>query len=170
VAPPSDVAGEDGAAINIKNATRSESSLQAKAGVDVDPSIGGVAPHSAETQAGVMENREFHARDQAAAKANVPSGQVSDARDAVRNPSVTVETRAETRLQSEASERRPDAAVDAEQRAAQAQAAREVGHNPEAAAEAKANALADEKIDEKKVDAQASAGVKVTTKPTDGDT
>lgn len=159
VAPPSDIAGEEGAMTNVENATRNEGSLRHNAGLNVDtPSS--VSP---ESQVGVMQNREFHARDQVSATAEIPSSEVSDVKDAVRNPTGTASARGEAELRSEVADRRPDAVVEGEQRAATARATREAARNPEQVAENEIDDAIDDKIDEKKDGAQASVGVKVTT-------
>ena len=162
VAPPDNLVGERGVEIDARNAAKSDgNSLRGRAGVDVDTR--GIAS-TPTTEAGVLENNEFHARDEAAAKANVVTDRTDTAERVYENPSASAEAEGRTRLRAEAADRKPEAATRAEEGAADVQEARATASNPEAAA---ANELR-EIADDKKANVQADVGVKVTTKKPDG--
>ncbi|MGE0400297.1 MAG: hypothetical protein AB7T06_26520 [Kofleriaceae bacterium] len=161
-----DLAGTDGAAIDARNATSSEGSLKAKAGVDTGEMRHDAGIDAPRSSTEVAQNREWHARDEAMAQAREPEDRAREAEQVYRDPAMAAEARGEAKLDAEASEHRPDTMVQAEQRAASARAARDASRNPETVAENKL----DDELDEKKANVQADVGVKVTTKPDPSDT
>jgi hypothetical protein len=156
-----DIAGEGAAETNLRTATRSESSMQAKVGVST--SISDEAAMAAPQHSAEVPGVDAHGR--AVADVDSATSDANEARNVARDPSAAAGVRGEAALSAEASERRPDSVVEAEQRAASAKAAREASRNPDQLAEDKL----EDAIDEKKAGAQAKVGVKVTTKPDGSD-
>ncbi len=164
VAAPDDVAGVRSAQITASNVAGSTDGgdmtyAASRAGVDVDTNV-----PSPTSEIGDPSVREFHARNDAAAQANVVTDRTDKAEAVYRAPSEHAEAEGRARLRSEAADRTPDAAVEVEAGVDTAKEARTVASNPEQAGK---DALRDI-ADEKKANVQADVGINVTTKKPDG--
>ena len=163
VAPPDDIAGEHGAQVTASNIAGSNPSYMAsRGGVDVDTQGAASLASTPSSEAAMLEGREFHARDDAAAQANVVTDRTDKAQAVYDAPSEHAEEEGRSRLRAESASRTPTAVSQAEEGVAEAKQARAVASNPEQAGKSALRDVADERKANVQADVEADINVKVT--------